>query len=168
MTYEELYGQAIANGCTPRLADMLASRSFPGTKGTDRAFLQGRPTDGAQFEHVPLVGRHHLALAERAGVSVTGKVYNGTLARFPGDPEAWVSGLGDVRRVCESRGWAAEGAITVKAPSDVEPVATPYRVADDLVERYVEDAIDENPDLAPKRAAVKEELAHKLAGIHGQ
>lgn len=168
MTYEEHYDLCLGNGCSPALADLLASRSFPGTTGTDRAFWQGREFGGAQFQDQPLVGRHHLKLAEEAGVNVAGKIYNGTAARFPGDPEAWVSDLGDVKSLCERRGWGCEGALTVAAPRDVEPVLSPYRVADDLVERYVEDALATNPDLAPKRADVKEELAHQLAGIHGQ
>ena len=155
------------DGESHNMADMLASRSFPGTKGTDRAFWQGREFGGAQFQDRPLVGQHHLAMAERAGVNVAGKVYNGTMARYPGDPEAWVSNLGDVKDICERRGWEAEGAITVKAPRYAAREPQPYRVADDLVERYVNEAIDDNPDLAPKRAAVKEELASKLAGIHG-
>ena len=154
-------------GESHKMAEMLATKSFPGSKGTDRTFWQGREFGGGQFRDRPLIGKHHLALADKAGVSVVGKVYNGTLARYPGDPEAWVSDLGDVKRRCEERGWGCEGAITVKAApaGDAEP--QPYRVADDLVERYVDEAIDDNPDLAPKRAAVKEELASKLAGIHG-
>lgn len=168
MTYDELFDVAISNGCSPRLADMLASRSFPGTRGTDRAFLQGRPTDGAQFEKIPLVGQHHLRMAKDAGVSVTGKVYNGTLARYPGDPEAWVDSLGDVKRICEARGWEAEGAITVQAPRYAGEEPGPYAIADDLVEKYVEDKISENPDLAARRAEVKEEIASSLSGVHGR
>lgn len=156
-------------GESHRMAEMLATRRFPGTKGTDRAFLQGREFGAGQFQDRPLVASHHLKMADDAGVSVVGKVYNGTLARFPGDPEAWVSNLGDVKDLCERRGWSADGAITVRAPQYAEPPdPAPYRVADDLVERYVDDAIATNPDLAPKRADVKEELTHKLAGIHGQ
>lgn len=169
MTYKELYLQCLENGCTPVLAEMLASRSFPGTKGTDRAYMQGRQLGGAQFEGIPLVGRHHLKIAHDAGVSVTGKWYAGTLARpgFPGDPEAWVSSLDDLRAIVKRRGWTCTGAVEIKEPRylDVEPQA--YHVADDLVEQYVEDAIAEDPALEMKRADVKEAIAVKLAGRYG-
>lgn len=167
MTYEELYDLSIANGCSPRLADMLASRSFPGTKGTDRSFMQGRKLDGSQFEGLPLVGRHHLSKARAAGVSTTGKYYSGTLARFPGDPEAWVDSLHDVRRVCESRGWSCNGAVEIDAPKYAGEDPGPYRVADDIVDEHVARVLHDRPELAPKAMEVREEVRGRLSGVHG-
>lgn len=37
------------------------------------------------------------------GGSTTGKVYLSSLAEYPGDPRAWVSGKDDVKRVCKER-----------------------------------------------------------------
>jgi hypothetical protein len=162
----DLYLQCLANGCSERLAEMLASHRFPGTKGTDRAFFQGRHLGVGQFADVPLVARHHERIAEAAGMSTVGKAYLGTLARYPGDPEAWVSDLHDVKTKCEERGWGCEGAIKVEAR---EGEVTPgrYQVADDIVEACVDDRIAEDPDLAGDRDAVKEGVAKRLGGVHG-
>jgi hypothetical protein len=162
----DLYLQCLANGCSERLAEMLASHRFPGTKGTDRAFFQGRPLGVGQFADVPLVARHHERIAEDAGVSTVGKAYLGTLARYPGDPEAWVSDLHDVRTKCEERGWGCDGAIKVEA-REGEMTSGRYRVADDIVEAHVDDEIAEDPALAPRRDEVRAELATKLGGVHG-
>ena len=164
---EALYAECIANGCTPTLADMLASHSFPGCKGLDRNFLQGRPLSGGQFDETPMVGRHHIAKAEAAGVNVVGKLYNGTLARFPGDPEAWVDSLHDVKTICERRGWSAEGAIHVAASLDSDQEPGPYRVADDLVDDHVAQVLDERPELAPRALEIREEVRGRLSGVHG-
>lgn len=166
MTYEELYDLCVANGCEPRLADMLASRSFPGTKGTDRAFLQGRSLGIGQFADVPLIARHHERIAEAAGVSTVGQCYLSTLARYPGDPEAWVSDLHDVRSRCLERGWGCEGAISMPARSG-DPDTGHYAVADDLVDRYVEDRLVEQPEMEPHRESLRAELADRLSGVHG-
>ena len=167
MTYDELYSLAISNGCAPSLADMLASRKFPGTKGTDRSFMQGRKLDGSQFEGIPLVGNHHLCVAQKAGVNPAGKYYSGPLARYPGDPEAWVDSVHDVKRICEKRGWECEGAIKVESPrySGTEP--GPYRVADDIVDDHLSHVLSERPELVPKAGEVRDEIQGRLSGIHG-
>lgn len=167
MTYDEHYDLAIANGCSPALADMLASRTFPGTKGTDRSFMQGRKLDGSQFQDVPLVGEHHLAKAREAGVSTTGKYYCGSLAAFPGDPRAWVDGLHDVKEVCEERGWEANGAIKVESPKYAGAEPGPYRVADDIVDDHLVQVLEQKPDLIPRAAEVREEIQGRLSGVHG-
>ena len=157
------------NGCSPKLADLLASRSFPGTRGTDRAFLQGRALDGSQFEGSPdIVGRAHVKRAEAAGVNPTGKWYSGPLARYPGDPEAWVDSLSDVRRIAERRNLNVQGAVNVVAP---EVSRTPlsgesYRVADDIVERHVADRLEDQPDLGPvEQADLRDSLSRSLSGL---
>lgn len=113
--YLAAYYECISDGCTPKLADMLASQQPPGGM-TDSTFLEGH-CNGNQFEKRPEFGDHYKKIAEQAGVSVKGKVYKGGLARFPGDPEAWVGGRADVERVCRQRGWGCEGAVSV-APTE--------------------------------------------------
>jgi hypothetical protein len=90
---------------------MLASQSPP-MSNTDREFLEGQHR---QFEKQPRLGDELKRVAELHGQSTTGKIYLGQLARFPGDPEAWVDGRGDVKRICEQRGWSCDGAIQVAA-----------------------------------------------------
>jgi len=80
---------------------------------TDREFLEGH-CNGSQFEKTPHIGDLYARQARAAGVDPKGKVYKAGLARFPGDPQAWVSGRGDVERICRERGWHAEGAVKVQ------------------------------------------------------
>lgn len=164
-----LYEECLANGCTPVLAEMLASRSFPGCRGTDRAFMQGRKLDGSQFEGLhPLVGRTYLEAAARAGVSVTGKYYSGVAARFPGDPEAWIDSTHDLKVLCERRGWGCTGAVEVKPrEAGSDPLAGPYQVADDLVEDHVAAVLAQRPELAPRASEIREEVQGRLSGVHG-
>ena len=73
MTTAEIYSQAIQNGCTPRLADLLASRKPPGLKGSERAFLEGTGT-------APITGvsdwmaTEMIAEAKLAGIVTSGRV----------------------------------------------------------------------------------------------
>ncbi len=128
-----------------KLAEMLALGAPPLVK-SDSTFLAGH-CNGSQFDGQELVADRYLAVATAAGVNVKGAVYKSGLARFPGDPEAWVRGRGDVQKVVEARGWGCQGDVTVKARDDVEPPAD-VDVAPDLVDRRVEQKLAANPDLA--------------------
>ncbi len=60
--------------------------------------------------------------AKRAGVSMTGKWYNPSLALFVGDPMAWVGSIDDQKQVCKIRGWSwviRDGEFIVQIPSDL-------------------------------------------------
>lgn len=106
---------------------------------TAATFIANAAHGGAQFGAG--TREHYLALAREAGVSTDGKAYDGRLARFPGDPEAWIESQDDVRRVCERRGWGCDGDVKVKAP-EAPPVERPL-VADDIVEDLVEQRLAE-------------------------
>lgn len=127
-----------------RLAEMLATGAVPRvvTDDTFRATLD--VCNGKQFEGDPHVGDFYRERAEAAGVSTTGKAYMHGLAAFPGDPRAWVSTRGEVRRVVEERGWGCEGTVNVKARTDVAPVQGPA-VAEDIVRREVADEMAKDP-----------------------
>jgi hypothetical protein len=104
------YLQMRADGVTHKLAEMLALQAPP-MSNTDREFLEGTQN---QFVGDEKTGDLFKKIANRRGVSVTGKHYVGGLAKFPGDPEAWVGSRGDVKRVLEDRGWGSEGAVNVE------------------------------------------------------
>lgn len=107
-----LYWDMRLDGASANIAEMLALQTPP-MSNTDREFLQGH-CNGNQFDKGPLtetVANRLKAAAEAGGQNVTGKVYLGGLARYPGDPEAWVSGRGDVKRVVESRNWKCSGSV---------------------------------------------------------
>lgn len=113
-----VYWDIRKSGTSPKLAEMLTLQSPP-MSNTDREFLEGH-CNGNQFAKGPLsedLGDRMKAVAEAAGQNVKGKVYIGGLARFPGDPEAWIAGRGDVRKVVEERGWKCSGSVDVTPDS---------------------------------------------------
>ena len=67
---------ALAAPSTDKFNDMVESGTPPGVSGTDRAFLQGKQS---------------------------AKVYKPSLARFPNDPRAFVSDLGQAQQVIHLR-----------------------------------------------------------------
>ena len=54
-----------------------------------------------EFERQPEMAEKYAAPARAAGVSITGKRYMHSLARYPGDPQAWVAGLSDAKDFCK-------------------------------------------------------------------
>lgn len=140
---EAHYAECIANGCSPRLAEMFASGRAPTAKTDDTFFKGWSKTGGAQFTH-PEVRAHYLAEARRAGVSVTGKQYFSELAEYPGDPRAWVDSRGEMVRLLEERNWACSGDLTVRREPTADP--EPVALAEDLVAEKVAERLEETPD----------------------
>ncbi len=166
---QDRYEAMVAAGESHSIAEMLATRSFPGVMGTDRTFMQGRPTDGAQFDGTPpIVGRAYVKQAEAAGVNVSGKVYSSTLARFPGDPRAWVSGISDVKARCEEQGWGCHGALNIPEPESEPEPEKPYRVAPKIIENEVNQMIAIAPELARKREELTHEVTMVRSGAMGE
>ena len=111
---------------------MLVAAAAP-SANTDREFLHGQ-CNGNQFERQPDLGDFYKRQCERRGGTTKGRKYLSQLARFPGDPEAFVSGRGDVQKVLEQRGWGAEGSVkaTRREPKEPKPAVG---VADKIVDR---------------------------------
>jgi hypothetical protein len=124
------------------LAEMLALQRPP-MSNTDREFLEGH-CNGSQFSNEEWVGDLYHKQAREAGVDPKGKVYMAGLARFPGDPEAWVGGRGDVQRVCETRGWGCEGSVSV-TPRERDTNQKRGAVAEDIVRREMAQALEAVP-----------------------
>lgn len=114
-----------------RVNQMLESGQTPFLM-TDSTYLEGH-ANGSQFEKTPSRGDALKKACEAMGGSTTGKVYVAQLASCFGDPKAWVSGRGDVQKVCEERNMGCEGAVTVKQREMDEPPPPPIQVADRLV-----------------------------------
>jgi hypothetical protein len=115
------------------------------------------------------VGEEYVNKALAAGVNPTGKYYSGSLARYPGDPRAWIDSLGDVRRVAAERGLSVQGAVNIEPPEPVRAAEPqPYRVAPEIVQAKVAERLAEQPELAMKREEVTHEVSRTLAGVHGQ
>lgn len=128
------YEEARESGTGHNLAKMCVLRKPPAVM-TDDVFLAGR-RNNAQFVNHPKLGHYYKGVAESKGISTVGKTYISGLARYPGDPEAWVSGRGDAKNVLEKRGWGCKGAINLKAREPLNPIEEP-RVDPKLIEREV-------------------------------
>jgi hypothetical protein len=116
-----------------RVRDMLASGKAP-QANTDSTFLSGH-CNGNQFEGHPQVGDLYAKDARAAGVDPAGKVYYAGLARYAGDPEAWVNSKGEIKAKCEERGWGCQGAVNV-VPKNVRKKPTKKRKS--LKQRFKE------------------------------
>lgn len=127
---------------------------------SDTAFFRGAEYGGGQFAGDPLVRDDYLKPAAEAGVSTNGKVYMHGLARYPGDPEAWVADTVEAKRVLERRGWGCESLGVKARQPDQEPTPVPVgedMVDDELRKRVAAGRIDPG-DAEKKRADVREEI----------
>lgn len=149
------YEAARREGTSHSLAEMFALGQGPTLK-TDATFLAGLSTNGSQFENTPHFGDYYAAEARKHGQDPKGKVYLSGLAAFPGDPEAWVEGRADIKRVAEKRGWGVRGAVDVKVCTEGPPL--PSGPAEDLVAERMQRMVANNPELAH---ADQGELAHE-------
>jgi hypothetical protein len=140
------------------MAELLAVRKFPSFK-TDSTFNKGR-VNGSQFEDCPLRGDWLRARAEEAGVSTTGKFYSSGLARFPGDPKAWVSNRNDVLRVARENGMSVSGDVNYTAP-ETDPGAD-LAVAPEILAREVDAYMAANPDA--RRGDAEETVREVITG----
>lgn len=148
-------------GQSHNMAEMLATRSFPGIRGTDSTFMQGTHMQDGLLDGV------RQRMAAQAGVDTNGRRYISGLARFPGDPEAWVSGLSDVKRICTDRGWNCHGAFEHEAPEPLFSPAPDVPIAEDIVYQHVSNelAAYDPRELTPQLADdTKERLTNLLSG----
>lgn len=155
------YEHCRAEGTAHLLAEMFAFQKPP-RSNSDVEFLSSRGGCYAQFSEDDIGGKFYREEAIKAGVNPHGKVYMPSLATRPGDPEAWVSGRGDVKRVCEKRGWGVQGAgMNVPVVNTVEPKdPRKYEPAADLVENRAEQLQVVNPEL--KGEALTEKAKESL------
>lgn len=112
------YEKMRQNGESHGFAKMCALQRPPGTKGTEKALMQG---------------------------ATSGKRYISGLARFPGDPQAYVSGADDVLRIARERNLNVEGCVNHQAHEVEPPESVP--LADDIVDGLVQDAKAKDPGL---------------------
>lgn len=161
---QEFYDQMIADGVAPKLAEMLALQQPCGTRGTDRALLQGQTGHG-ELAHMPEATRKKmLDNAKKAGVNISGKTYISGLARHSCDPYAWCDGTGDVVRKAAALGRSTYGVVDYTAP-EREPEPKPV-LSERIINREVSKLVASDPKNATKdknelREAVIEKHAPK-------
>jgi hypothetical protein len=154
-----IYQSALANGATERFAIMVALQTPPGTRGSDRAFMEGR-LNNQQLDDMPdFQAKRMLSQARSAGINPTGKVYVGGLADHRGfkDPAAWVDSTGDILRVARDRNLTVDGAVTHKGT----PVPPQRKV---LNERIVNEEMARYRKLHPGKK--REELREMVISKH--
>lgn len=119
--------------------------------------VRGRPA----VEHGPAIRE----AARRLGRNPNTASYWPQLARFPGDPEAFVESKSEMRQVLERRGWGAEGLVNLPVKSDGPPER--YRVNPHIVERYVQEEVDREHGgkvSKKKRQELREKWQERLGG----
>lgn len=110
---ETTYLRSLDAGGTVAFAIMCALQCPPGTKGTDRAFMQGRLNNQQLDEMNPRSAQWMLKETKEAGINITGKHYVGGIADKRGwkDPRAWVSGNDDILAVARDRNLTVAGSV---------------------------------------------------------
>lgn len=143
---ESAYEVLLLKGETPAWAYMCAYQAPPAIK-TNGTFIEGL---GQQWGNSPAMAKCQVEMTRKylPNFSPAGMRWYGGLARFQGDPEAWVpehDARHTVKRRCEERGWVCEdlGVKGREAPPD-----KPYRVCDNLVAAEAAKMRAENPKLS--------------------
>lgn len=159
------YRAMIRRGESPRMAIMLLARKVPGTSGTDNKFQQyERERVSHDYTDTDMARIHKLAKA--AGVSTTGKTYNGALGRY-GDHHAWVSDTSDVRTAAKEKGLSLRGTVNVQnEPKPLKRKALSDRLVNEAERRLV----SADPALAErcrKKPSARKELREKIIHKHG-
>lgn len=153
------YRKMIADGQSPRFAEMCALMQAPGTKGSDRAFMEGR-LDGNWMDGLPKRQANWMVKEARAaGINPTGKFYLSGIADKRGhmDPRAWVDSIDDVRRVAKDRNLNVQGMVNIEAsPEPQRQVALNPKVARELARKEM----TKDPGLPFKDALAKVKEKH--------
>ena len=122
-----MYESLLSQGYGHKWAEMCALQQPPGVRGTDRMFMERRSNQEWLDDMPPNQARRILQDAKAAGISTAGKFYMSGLAdkRGPGDPEAWVDSIADVKRVAEKRNLTVTGAVEHKGTPVPPPKTKP-------------------------------------------
>ena len=147
------------------MKEVLDSRKMPSIK-TDSQFLANHGTLEKQFGGDQRQLKAVTDKAKELGYKPNpNDTYIPTLARFPGDPMAFVppgSPKNHIKKVCEATDRACEGDVTVER-SRKRPAKT-VRLGEDLVQEEASMRIMENPEEALKP---KEQLRNEILDKHG-
>ncbi len=166
MTSDELdrYLTMRSEGMTHRLAEALATRKFPGIKGSNSNFMAGTHAQDTQLDH------YRYMAAQDQGIDTNGKRYLSSLARWPGDAEAWIGSLDEVVDVVRRRGWNCSGAVDYTGfdPSrEGVDLNDKTVVAGDIVQSRIEDRLEEIPegDRAKLLPDIEDRVRQELTGM---
>jgi hypothetical protein len=154
------YLRMVADGQNPRFAEMCALQAPPGTRGTDRAFMEGR-LHGNWMDGMPKkVAQAMIREAALAGINTSGKFYMGGIADKRGfkDPEAWVDSAADVLRVCKKRDLEIHGIVEYVPPQKAPPKEIDINPR--ILREQVREEMKANPKL--KRGEAVEKVKDRI------
>jgi len=145
------YMSMIRDGQTPAFAAMCALRQPPGTKGTERAFMQGRYNQEWLDDMPKRQAQYILAEAKAAGIDTAGRYYCSGIADKRGwcDPESWIEDSSDLLRVARKRDLQVEGSVNY-TPPEKDPKRA--GLAKDIVDRLSKEEMKKNRKLSRKAA----------------
>ena len=111
------YVKMVEDGQTEQFAVMCALQQPPGTRGTDRSFMEGKLNQEWLNDMPRFQSERILREAKAAGISTTGRFYMSGLSDKRGhcDPLAWVSTTGEIKKVAQLRNLNVTGIIEHKA-----------------------------------------------------
>ena len=151
------YLKMIEDGQSHNFALMCSLSQPPGTKGTERAFMEKRYNSEWLNDMPKFQADRMLREAKESGITTNGRYYHSGIADKRGwkDPEAWIEGSDDVVRVAKKRNLQVRGSVNVDA-HEVEP--TKKKFSKQTEDRIVKHYKKKNKKLSDKAA---KELAHK-------
>ena len=160
---QKFYREVVAKGESPRFAAMVAMRSAPLTRYTDKTF--GKKRLDVMHKMKPKMRDAYLDMAKKAGISTQGKYYVGGLGR-PTDPMAWVSTVDDAKQVCKIKNLSAEGLVHNQG-TQVDPPKK-SRMAPDVQRDLVRRKLAQDPCLAEACAKDPPKLRRVAAAVVDQ
>ena len=166
------YVRLMSSGQSQSMAEMLALQKGPGLD-TDDVFFSGSKPLYDQFGSQKHLDRFLKQAKARGFTPPVNSTYYPNLARFPGDPEAFVTraqGRSYIKKLCESRGWECSGGVKAEyREPERDPYETAPALADDIVRESMAEEIKKNPEMSKQerrqlRSKVIKKHSHKWQG----
>ncbi len=155
------------NGVSDSMAALIAMRKSP-MPDTDDVFFSGLHHMGHQMCDEQAKNYINAHRKHTGRNPPEGAIYMPGLARFQGDPEAFVNrsdGRTYIKRLIESRGGTIDREMNVTwNEPETDPFEGNVPLAEDLVRRQAAEDIKENPDLG---RMTKQEMRERITEKHG-
>lgn len=133
------WGEIAESGCAPGLK--TSTSRFSGQ-------LTGHSKSRSERAYAEMYKR-------KRGHYPDGKTYKSSLARYAGDPAAWVGSDDDVTALCKKRGWTCPSVGIKRAQYTPEPEVKP--LGEDIIQRELEKVIESNPGIKQKPKKIQEQ-----------
>ena len=170
VTRGAFYFRLRMEGKSDRAACMYALQKSARVE-TDDVFFQGSKPLYDQFGSQKALDRVLKVAGQHGHVPDKNAVYFPNLARFRGDPEAFVTrsmGPTYIRKLLDKRGWSAEGGVNVKGREPDSDPLDPKNcrpLGEDIIRRRMGEEIKKNPDLAQGKN--RKDLRQRIIERHG-